>query len=58
MSNWKSSDSLKKEKWDAIRISKQLCYPEEVRDKIKMAQSIPEVFRILTTARHQMYGTI
>jgi len=40
-------------KYNAIRIAKQLCYSENVINKIKNATSENEVTRILRTAREE-----
>lgn len=40
-------------KYNAIRIAKQLCYSENVINKIKNATSESEVTRILRTAREE-----
>ena len=41
-------------KYNAIRIAKQLCYSENVINKIKVATSESEITRILHTAREAM----
>ena len=43
-----------KARYDAIRIAKQLCYSENVIEKIKNATSESEITRILHTAREAM----
>ena len=43
-----------KVRYDAIRIAKQLCYSENVIEKIKNATSESEITRILHTAREAM----
>nr|DAX83694.1 MAG TPA: hypothetical protein [Caudoviricetes sp.] len=40
-------------KYNAIRIAKQLCYSENVINKIKNATTENEVTRILRTAREE-----
>lgn len=40
-------------KYNAIRIAKQLCYRENVINKIKAATSESEITRILHTAREE-----
>lgn len=40
-------------KYNAIRIAKQLCYSENVINKIKTATSESEITRILRTAREE-----
>ena len=40
-------------KYNAIRIAKQLCYSENVINKIKNATSESEITRILHTAREE-----
>ena len=40
-------------KFNAIRIAKQLCYSENVINKIKNATTENEVTRILRTAREE-----
>lgn len=40
-------------KYNAIRIAKQLCYSENVIEKIKNATTENEVTRILHTAREE-----
>ncbi len=40
-------------KYNAIRIAKQLCYSENVINKIKNATSESEITRILRTAREE-----
>lgn len=40
-------------KYNAIRIAKQLCYSENVIEKIKNATTENEVTRILRTAREE-----
>ena len=40
-------------KHNAIRIAKQLCYSENVINKIKAATSESEITRILHTAREE-----
>lgn len=40
-------------KFNAIRIAKQLCYNENVIEKIKNATSESEITRILRTAREE-----
>lgn len=40
-----------KARYDAIRIAKELCYSEEVIEKIKIATSENEITRVLRTAR-------
>ena len=40
-------------KYNAIRIAKQLCYSENVINKIKNATSESEITRILHTARQE-----
>lgn len=40
-------------KYNAIRIAKQLCYSENVINKIKTATSESEITRILHTAREE-----
>lgn len=42
-------------KKEAIRIAKELQYPQEVIDKISIAQSEDEVSRIMTEARHNTH---
>ena len=41
-------------KYNAIRIAKQLCYSENVINKIKVATSESEITRILHDAREAM----
>ena len=41
-------------KYNAIRIAKQLCYSENVIEKIKNATTENEITRILHTAREAM----
>ena len=41
-------------KYNAIRIAKQLCYSENVIEKIKAATTENEITRILHTAREAM----
>ena len=43
-----------KEKYDAIRIAKQLCYSESVIEKIKSAKTESEITRIMRSAREAM----
>lgn len=43
-----------KAKYNAIRIAKQLCYNENVIEKIKHATTESEITRILHTAREEM----
>ena len=40
-------------KYNAIRIAKQLCYSENVINKIKNATTESEITRILHTAREE-----
>lgn len=40
-------------KYNAIRIAKQLCYSENVINKIKNATTESEITRILRTAREE-----
>lgn len=40
-------------KYNAIRIAKQLCYSENVIEKIKNATTESEITRILHTAREE-----
>lgn len=40
-------------KYNAIRIAKQLCYSENVINKIKAATTESEITRILRTAREE-----
>ena len=40
-------------KFNAIRIAKQLCYSENVINKIKNATSESEITRIMRTAREE-----
>nr|DAG16464.1 MAG TPA: hypothetical protein [Caudoviricetes sp.] len=40
-------------KYNAVRIAKQLCYSENVIEKIKNATTENEVTRILRTAREE-----
>lgn len=40
-------------KFNAIRIAKQLCYSENVINKIKNATTESEITRILRTAREE-----
>lgn len=40
-------------KYNAIRVAKQLCYSENVIEKIKNATTENEVTRILRTAREE-----
>lgn len=40
-------------KYNAIRVTKQLCYSENVINKIKAATSESEITRILHTAREE-----
>ena len=42
-----------KARYDAIRIAKQLCYSENVINKIKNATTENEITRILHTAREE-----
>lgn len=44
-----------KARYDAIRIAKQLCYSENVINKIKVATSESEITRILHTASHTKF---
>lgn len=43
-----------KARYDAIRIAKQLCYGENVINKIKLAKTESEITRILHDAREAM----
>ena len=43
-----------KARYDASRIAKQLCYSENVINKIKVATTESEITRILHTAREAM----
>lgn len=43
-----------KAKYNAIRIAKQLCYSENIIEKIKSTKSESEITRILHTAREAM----
>lgn len=43
-----------KEKYDAIRIAKQLYYKAEIISRIQNAKSESEITRILKTAREEM----
>lgn len=43
-----------KEKNDAIRIAKQLCYKAEIISRIQNAKSESEITRLLKTAREEM----
>ena len=45
---------MAKVKYDAIRIAKQLCYSENVINKIKAAKTESEITRILHDAREAM----
>lgn len=40
-------------KYNAVRIAKQLCYSENVINKIKNATTESEITRILRTAREE-----
>ena len=40
-------------KYNAIRIAKQLCYSENVINKLKVATTESEITRILHTAREE-----
>lgn len=40
-------------KYNAVRIAKQLCYSENVINKIKNATTESEIIRILRTAREE-----
>lgn len=40
-------------KYNAVRIAKQLCYSENVIEKIKNATTESEITRILRTAREE-----
>ena len=46
------SEELKIEKKKARKIAKEMCYPEEVRDRITRARSITEISNILFDARN------
>lgn len=39
--------------YDAVRIAKQLCYKEDVIEKLKTAKNETEISRILRTARER-----
>lgn len=45
---------MRKARYDAIRIAKELYYSENVIDKIKAATTESEITRILHTAREEM----
>ena len=45
---------MRKLKYDAIRIAKQLCYSETTINRIKTATIESEIIRILRTAREVM----
>ena len=45
---------MKKARYDAIRIAKELCYNENTISKIKAATSESEITRILHDAREAM----
>ena len=45
---------MKKARYDAIRIAKELCYNEDTISKIKVATSESEITRILHDAREAM----
>lgn len=45
---------MSKERYNAVRIAKQLCYSETVIEKIKSATTESEITRILHTAREAM----
>ena len=45
---------MKKAKYDATRIAKQLCYKPEVIERIHDAKTENEIYRILKTAREEL----
>lgn len=50
----KGGNKMGNAKYNAIRIAKQLCYSENVINKIKAATSESEITRILHDAREAM----
>lgn len=44
---------MSKERYNAVRIAKQLCYSESVIEKIKNAKTESEITRILRNAREE-----
>lgn len=46
------AEELKIEKKKARKIAREMCYPEEVRDRIARAKSITEISNILFDARN------
>ncbi len=58
MSRWKAyktGNALEKERKDALKIAEQFGFSSETKGRIELATSIPEIFRILKSAR---LGTI
>ena len=53
MSRWETSKSLAGERKDCIDIATQLGYPSETIARLETATTIPELFRIMHTAREK-----
>ncbi len=47
----KTTTSLKRAKQEAMHIAKELLYPQDTQEKLKQAESIVQIERILATAR-------
>ena len=45
----------KKDRFDYLRIAKQLCYPEEVLEKLRKAKDNTEATNIMIQARRNMH---
>ena len=46
---------LKTIKKDTLRIAKELCYPDEILERIRNAKEENELYRIMATARERGY---